>query len=181
MSKFNFDTFNTNRDEIRKEVTAFDLIPSGKYTCRVRDAEIRENNKGTGEILSVQFEVSEGEYERHVLFDHLNILHENPQAEIIGLKRLDRLCQAAGIPEFTSADELLDQEVTLRVRLQQSDEERNIITRYIVADDAGEEPKREVAKPTPPPPPAPSSVPAPPVPAPRLGKPPAITPFRALF
>ena len=59
MSEFNWNEF----DAKTVETPSRDPVPAGEYVATVNDSAIKANKAGTGEYLSLSFQIAEGEYE----------------------------------------------------------------------------------------------------------------------
>tara|TARA_Y100000593_G_scaffold80757_1_gene150837 strand:+ start:1029 stop:1508 length:480 start_codon:yes stop_codon:yes gene_type:complete len=75
----------------------FDAIPAGDYSLIVKGTEVKKTKAGTGQILSVEYEVLDGECIGRKLFGNFNLVNPNRQAVDIGRKQLAQLSQAVGI------------------------------------------------------------------------------------
>lgn len=89
------------------ESEEFGVLPAAEYKTQVIKSSIETNKKQTGEILTLEHEVLEGEYKGRKIWDRLNISHESAVAEEISRKRLRKLVEAVGLPLDLSDSEKL--------------------------------------------------------------------------
>jgi len=75
----------------------FAVMPPGEYVCRITDSDVKLNNSGTGRYLKLTLKIEEGEYSGRLVWDMLNIQHNNPTAQRIGQGALKRYMKACGI------------------------------------------------------------------------------------
>jgi Protein of unknown function (DUF669) len=81
-------------------------IPVGNYLLQVIESEIRQNNKGTGELLKLTLQVLDGPYANRLIFDNLNIVNDSPKAQEIANRSLADLCLLLGIVHCQDSEEL---------------------------------------------------------------------------
>jgi hypothetical protein len=101
--------FNENEYDMPGEFTP---LPQGKYLCVLMSSEEKDTKakaagkakKGT--MLVLKFQVIEGEYKGRQLFDRLNILNDNADAERISRSALKALCKAVGVPSPNNSADL---------------------------------------------------------------------------
>ena len=103
------------------EDLSFEPLPVGEYIAQVKKAEIKTTSAGTGEYISLQWEILEADDSKHVgrvVFQNLNIVNPNDMAVKIAKSQLKQINTALGISELTDTDELLGQpvKITLKIR-----------------------------------------------------------------
>ena len=86
--------FDARNVEPAKDMGA---IPAGDYPVVLVASERKVNSKGTGELLSLQFSVLNGDYQNRKLYANLNIRNANPQAQQIAWAELSALCRAVEV------------------------------------------------------------------------------------
>lgn len=107
---------------------SFTPIPPGKYLVEITDSDVRPTKSGTGEYVYLVLRVVEGLYEGRLIFDRLNYINQNQQAEEIAQKALKRLCRLCGIRgELTDTQDLHFKrfEVSIGIRADQGYGEQN--------------------------------------------------------
>lgn len=110
------------------------VIPEGEYPCVIVASEDRAN-KGDGNHLYLEFEVTDGQYKGHKLFERLNVSHPNETAQRIGQQNLKKLCKAAlGTVALERPDQLCGKKVNLRLGIRYDDyrdEDVNNIKKFL--------------------------------------------------
>lgn len=81
-------------------------VPVGNYLLQVIESEIRQNNKGTGEILKLTLQILDGPYANRQIWDNLNIVNDSPKAQEIANRNLADLCLLLGIVHCQDSEEL---------------------------------------------------------------------------
>lgn len=74
-----------------------EILPAGKYAAQIVESDVKENSKGTGQVLALTFEITEGPHARRKLWTNLNIIHENATAQEIAQRDLSAICKAIGV------------------------------------------------------------------------------------
>jgi hypothetical protein len=74
-----------------------EILPAGKYAAQIVESDVKENSKGTGQILALTFEITEGPHARRKLWTNLNIINDNAQAQEIAQRDLSAICKAIGV------------------------------------------------------------------------------------
>ena len=75
------------------------LLPPGKYKAEVVKAYIAGTKNGKGQMLNLQYSITEGEYERRLVFDHIIVQHESVDAQRFGRQKVKDLCVATGVTD----------------------------------------------------------------------------------
>ena len=124
---------NVNLENVEAQ-GSFECVPAGDYVLNVEDAEVRETKAGTGEYISVQFNIIKGEYEGRKIFTMFNIKNPNQKAVDIGLSQLKSLLLAANASSFQlkSVAELLGLTIKAKVAIKSSTEygDQNVVKSY---------------------------------------------------
>ena len=81
---------------------SFDPIPPGDYKVQIVQSEMRPTKNGNGQYLWLELDVIDGQHQGRKLWDRVNLVNPNPQAQQIGEKILAQICQATG--ELTASD-----------------------------------------------------------------------------
>jgi len=76
---------------------SFEPLPFGTYTCVVLDTKMKQNKNGSGEHLSIEMEITSGDYSGRKIWDNLNLFHESEVAQRIARQQFKQLCIACGI------------------------------------------------------------------------------------
>jgi hypothetical protein len=135
------------------------LLPKGRYIVACEKSEVKENKKGTGHILMLQFVIQEGEYKKKKIYDYINIKHNNHVAQRVGQQHLAGMCHALGITHLENSQQLHGLPLEVEIGIQEGKdgwESKNIIRGFVkkVADKSGVDLSAPMA-----PPPMPISIP----------------------
>ena len=96
----------------------FDPIPAGKYVAVITDSEMKANKAGTGSLLQLTFQVTEGEYANRLLWPRLNLDHPNATAVQIARADLSAICRAVGVLAPQDSVELHNLPLVIHVRVK---------------------------------------------------------------
>ena len=113
MSEFNWNEF----DAQTVETPSRDPVPAGDYTAIVTNSEMKPNKAGTGEYLSLTFQIADGEHEGRFVWANLNLVHPNEKAVAIARAELAGLCKAVGVLNPKDSADLHGKPVLIRVVL----------------------------------------------------------------
>jgi len=75
---------------------ALEVIPSGFYPVTITASETKATAK-KGEILALELTIIDGEHKGRKLYDNLNLVNANPQAQQIAYETLSAICHATGV------------------------------------------------------------------------------------
>lgn len=126
MAKF---SFNTSEIEI-PEAPSFGPLPKGEYEVIVSNTDIRKTKAGTGEYISVEFQVVDGKASGRRLWSNYNVSNANKQAEDIAKQQFAALCAACGVSDMEDTEELHDLPLIVLVDIDKKDDTRNRIVAY---------------------------------------------------
>ena len=104
MSNFSFAAADYPDDF---EGSGFKELVPGEYLAQIIDTDISPTKAGTGEKLTLKFEVVEGEFSSTYIWHNLNIANPNPKAVEISSRQLAQICRAVGIDGFQTPDALI--------------------------------------------------------------------------
>ena len=93
MTKSN--TLETGFDVDNEE--GFSLLPKGKYKAEITDATVGPTNNRKGQLVTLTWTITEGEYENRLLFQRILIQHESEEAQRFGRMKFKDVCAACGI------------------------------------------------------------------------------------
>lgn len=133
-----------NPDDIPQD--EFEPIPAGEYLAQIIDSEIAPTKSGSGQMLKLTFEITQGELEGRRVWDRLNIVNANADAQRIAQQQLKRLCDALGTGAIADSEELHFRPVIIHVAIRQDKSgdygPQNVIRKF---SPAGALPERKVA------------------------------------
>jgi hypothetical protein len=86
-----------NPDAVEDDGVDFAPLPAGRYLVEIVESGTRATKNGNGEYVHLKMRVVEGPYENRLLFDNLNYINQNEQAQQIAQKSLRRLCRLCSV------------------------------------------------------------------------------------
>jgi hypothetical protein len=131
MAKLNFDAGSV------EPIGSFDPLPVGSYLVVIDATEKKDAKTGKGQYLQLTYNVVDGEYHGRKVFDRLNIVNENTQAQEIAQRALSAICRAVGVMHPTDSDQLKDIPFVVKVGIRAASGEfqaSNIVKGYMRAD-----------------------------------------------
>jgi len=126
---------NFATDEVKPDA----MIPDGFYPVIILKVEVKNTkpkdgeSEGSGKIATFQLKITEGDFKGRTLFDGINVLNKNEQAENIGRRQLAGLLEAIGKKGETNLAKTVQCECLAKVRTQPEQngyEARNIVRGY---------------------------------------------------
>ena len=110
----------------------FEHVPAGRYTAEITDSDMRDNNKGTGEYLWLEFAILDGPYAGRKLWAQLNLVNPSTQAVEIAQRELSAICHATGKLRVHDSIELHGIPLMINVKTRNNPEygPQNIIRGY---------------------------------------------------
>jgi hypothetical protein len=113
--------------------SSYEPIPAGWYEAEVAKSEMKDTKSG-GKMLSVQFKIIDGDYEKRVVYANFNLVNSNPQAVEIAQRELGNLIHACGLEDIEDSVDLHGIPIAIRVKIQEGTaaypEPRNAIAAY---------------------------------------------------
>jgi hypothetical protein len=100
----------------------YGLVPVGWYPVEITGSKVEETKSKTGVMLTVEFTVLPGSYAKRKVWNRFNFINQNPKAQAIGKRELEKLLRACGFDPkgnlFTDENQLLGKELDIRVKIQ---------------------------------------------------------------
>lgn len=120
---------------------SFDLLPPGHYLCRIVRAEGRHGAKPeTGEMLSVEFEVLDPQYQGRKLWSMLCVNHQSEKVRQIAQQQLSSICHAIDRVSASCASDIIGHDLMVKVKVKPAEgqwEARNECAGYTAAPKGG--------------------------------------------
>ena len=112
------------------------IIPEATWVNVIcRKAEIKKTRSGSGEMISMTFQVTDGRFKDCYLWTNFNTKNESEIAVLMGLRELKSFMMNAGMqsPILDSPQELVGRKVRVQVGVEQSRDyaPRNIVLSYL--------------------------------------------------
>lgn len=101
-----------------EEMQDFTPLPAGEYLAHVVSSEVKSNSSNTGELLTLEWYILDGEYTGRRVFAHYNLSHSNPKAAEIGQRELAAACRAMGLGAVQDSEQMhaIPCIITLKIR-----------------------------------------------------------------
>ncbi|MBF0214140.1 MAG: DUF669 domain-containing protein [Magnetococcales bacterium] len=93
----------------------FETLPPGDYRVQIINSEMRATKTGSGQYLWMEMDVLDGPLAGRKLFDRLNLINPNRQAEEIAQRTLSAICHAIGRLQVSDSEELHFKPVMVKV------------------------------------------------------------------
>lgn len=110
----------------------FEHVPAGRYTAEITDSDMRDNSKGTGEYLWLEFTILDGPYAGQKLWTQLNLVNPSTQSVEIAERELSAICHATGKLRVQDSIELHNIPLQINVKVKSDPEYglQNVIRSY---------------------------------------------------
>jgi hypothetical protein len=99
----------------------YETLPAGKYLVEITDTEMKPTKTGTGEMLQIEFTVTDGEFKNRKIWDRLCLRHPNPEAVKIAKANLSAICHAVGVMKPGESIELHHIPLVIAVKCKTDD------------------------------------------------------------
>jgi hypothetical protein len=101
-----------------QQARSTEVLPVGVYTAEITNSEVRELKSGNGTGLSLEFTIIDpAPFAGRKVFQNLNLVHTNEQAQQIGQAQLSSLCRSTGIEVLQDSDELFQKILKIRTKI----------------------------------------------------------------
>jgi len=127
MSQLNFDATN-----IDPSTGDFEPMPNGYYVACVIESIIAKTKAGTGDILTLTWEILDGQFKSRRVWSRLNIANPNKDAEEIAARELSAICYAVNVIKLNDSNQLhrIPCEIKLKTKHDAGYDPRNEICDY---------------------------------------------------
>ena len=131
MSDYNFDVSTV--PEVDDD---FKPLPPGNYPVSIDYCDVRDTKKNNGEMLHLEFVITQGSGQGRKLFDNLLFKHESAQAVEIGKQKIAALARAIGLEKFklNESSSFLNKPLAVDIEIKKGTDgykDSNEITRYM--------------------------------------------------
>lgn len=131
MAELNFDS-----DSI-EPTGNFEPLPLGEFLVMISASEMKPTKNGEGQYLQLTYDVIEGEYKGRKVFDRLNLVNKNEQAQEIAQRSLSAICRCVGVLHPKNSEELHDKPMVIKVGIRPASGEfqaSNVVKAYSRTD-----------------------------------------------
>ena len=108
--------------ELPKSERNFEPLPAGWYTCTIGGAEVKSTKAGTGEYISIRYDVTGPTHQGRVVFGNLNIKNPNPAAEAIAYQQMGELMRAIGLGRVDDTDQFIGGQLQIKLDVRKSEQ-----------------------------------------------------------
>jgi hypothetical protein len=130
-------TFNV-QDLPKGDGGNYEPLPAGWYSASITAAEIKPTRAGTGEYISVRYDIVGPSHQGRVVFGTFNIRNASPKAEEIGQQQLGELMTAINLPQLSDTDQLIGSNVQIKLAVERNEQygDKNQVKAYKAAGGA---------------------------------------------
>lgn len=96
----------------------FEVLPAGEYEVVITASEMKPTKTGTGKYLELELQVLSGEYQNRKVWDRLNLINPNAQAQQIARGTLSAICRAVNVPTPNDSGELHNKPLVAVVKVE---------------------------------------------------------------
>jgi hypothetical protein len=116
MSTMLENAFDADREEGTPPI---ELLPPGKYWAEISSATVGPTKNARGQAVNLKWTVTEGYYEKRVLFQSILIQHDSVDAQRFGRQKFKDVCAACGVTgSVTDLEVLLFKACTIYVGIE---------------------------------------------------------------
>ena len=113
--------FQFNADAVKPQ-DDFTPIPAGDYIAQITESEIKPTKSGSGQMLTLRWQILDGQFKGRLVFDRINIINQNPKAQEIGQQQLSSICRAAGVMALQDSVQLHNKPCHINVKIRKDAE-----------------------------------------------------------
>ena len=116
----------------------FTPLPAGWYSATINTANLEPTKDGTGQKISVRFDITGPTHQGRVVYSNLNIKNKSEKAEEIGRAQLGSIMRAIGLTQVSNTDQLVggSLQIKLDVKTDEQYGTRNEVKGYKATGDA---------------------------------------------
>jgi hypothetical protein len=118
----------------------FELLPAGVYPVKITASELATTKSGNGQLLKLTLQVIEGPGGGRMVWESLNIIHTNAEAQKIGQRQFAQLRAALGLGAVSDSEELHDRPLRIRLKIEPGKDgfqPRNRVSAFLPYNDPG--------------------------------------------
>jgi hypothetical protein len=144
MSTIDFDMSGYDAPPAR---AAFDPLPPGDYPAIITDSQMKDTKAGTGQYIELVMQIIEGEFSGRKLWERLNVVNQNKQAEDIARSQLKSLSGVCEVEPLRDTEQLHDKPFIVSLEIDRKEPTRNRVMGYKSVKSASAPAARPVANP----------------------------------
>ena len=131
MAELNFDSNDV------EPTGNFEPLPLGEFLVMISASEMKPTKNGEGQYLQLTYDVIDGEYKGRKVFDRLNLVNKNEQAQEIAQRSLSAICRCVGVLHPKNSEELHDKPMVIKLGIRPASGEyqaSNVVKGYFRTD-----------------------------------------------
>jgi len=98
----------------------FKPLPAGWYSATINKASLEPTKDGTGQKISMRYDITGPTHQGRVVFGNLNIKNKSEKAESIGRAQLGELMRALGLAKLTDTDQLVGGSLSIKLDIREA-------------------------------------------------------------
>lgn len=116
----------------------YDVLPAGDYRVCITAAQLKPTKAATGELINLELQVLDGQFQNRKIFDRINWKNPNQMAQEIGRATLSSICRAVGVLTPKDTSELLNRPLRCKIKVRRTEQygDQNEVVKYL-PDKAG--------------------------------------------
>lgn len=87
--------YSFDPDQVPDDERDFALMPDGVYLAHIIESDLKGTSTG-GQMLALTWEIMDGPCQKRHVWENLNIVNSNAQAQDIAARALKNICRAIG-------------------------------------------------------------------------------------
>jgi hypothetical protein len=127
-------TFDANQVD---PAGTYEVLPPGDYKVQIVQSDMMNTKNGNGQYLWLEMDIVDGEHQGRKVWDRLNLVNPNQQAQEIAQKQLSAICHAIGVLSVQDSEELHFKTMLAKVKVkprQDTGENVNEVSGYKPVD-----------------------------------------------
>lgn len=108
------ETFSVS--DLPKSERTYELLPDGWYDARITEAQLGATKAGTGEKISMRYDIIGPAHQGRVVYGNLNIRNPSAVAERIGREQLHDIMLAIGLASIEDTDQLVGGTCQIKIK-----------------------------------------------------------------
>lgn len=126
-------------EDLPESTGDFPPLPAGWYNATINTAELKPTKDGTGQKISVRFDITGPTHQGRVVYGNLNIKNKSEKAEEIGRAQLGSIMRAIGLNQVSNTNQLIGGRLQIKLEVKEATEQyaaKNEIKAYKAAGNA---------------------------------------------
>jgi hypothetical protein len=118
----------------------FEPLAAGVYAAKITASELATTKSGTGQLLKLTLQIMEGPNTGRMVWDALNIINGNAEAQKIGQRQFAQLRAALGLGAVSDSEELHERPLRIRLKIEPGKDgfqPRNRVSAFLPYSDPG--------------------------------------------